>query len=332
MKRSLLFACCLVLTSMLYAQTQEETSESTIANQNANSVDDLAPYPFDDKKPEKKTFREKVRESIHGEQESPDSIANAEEPEVHIRFYEFKDITFEGDEIDFETENHKVGPIDEYELIEDDSAYVGDGYYKDVTFENEKKIEEQKDIKYDDEVYSPYKKRYRELSRNAEKSTVPEKKEDQTIKIKSTQNSTTKPIEIKGKDHYRKDYIYYYYNRKKKAGSDIASMTSYSQAIERCRQLFNEDKKAVRTIYETQLQEADGDFSEKINITENEEEKENLKGALAKTKIIIKRVYEEEDKNLQNAFDKAAEGLDKKFNSNKQYSRNYNGRGTKRGD
>ena len=323
MKRSLLLVCCVALATLLYAQTQEEKNESTPINQNTGESDDLAPYPFDEKKPEKKTFREKVRESIYaGKEESPDTVANAEKPEVHIRFYEFKDITFEeDDEMEFESDDSEVGPIDEYDLVEDDSVYEGEGYYKDVTFENEKKIKK-KEIKYDDEIYAPYRKRNTERSRSTEKTTTPEKKENQTIKINSTQKPIAKPIEIKGKDFYRKDYIYYYYNRKKKASSDIASYTNYSSAMERCRYLFNEDKRAVQTIYEKQLQEADHDFSEKINSATSEEEKGNLKSALDKTKLIIKRVYEDEERNLKNAFDKAEEGLDKKFNKQRPYIRN----------
>ena len=319
--------CCLVCTVLFPSQAISQAEQKT-ASDKVNSSEDLAPYPFDDKAPEK-TFGEKIKESIKGELEQPNNIPKAEQPEEDIRFYEFKDITFDNDEMEFETEDYEAGPLDEYKMNDDENAQK-EAYYKDVTFDKEHKIKE--NIKYDDELYSPHQKR-----KNAEPENKLEYKKagepiNPEIEKPKTPQRSVKPIKINNTDFYRKDYIYYYYNRKKKTSGDTSASPDYYTAADRCRNLFKEDKKSVGTIYQNQLKEADEYFSYEIHHAEDLDKKNKLEAASEKTKVIIKKVYDEEIRNLQGSFDRAVEALDKKFHGSNQSNRNINGGRTKRGD
>lgn len=182
--------------------------------------DDLSPYPFDKKEPEKKTLGQKIKENLSDDQSTKTPTTKPAEPEEYIRFYEFEDVTFADREIAAEKENDVIGPIEDYKTVEDAYTYKEE-YYKDVTFEEENKLREQEKAGYDDQPYLPY-----QTNRTTEIENPPAHK------------SPAKPIEIKDEDFYRQDYINYYYHRKKKGNGTPDSQPSFSDEINKSKKLI----------------------------------------------------------------------------------------------
>lgn len=214
----LLVAMVLLFNCPSIAQGSEKSVPKTTPEEIYE--DDLSPYPFDKKEPEKKTLGQKIKENLSEDRSTKSTPTETAPSEEYIRFYEFEDITFADREIAVEEENDVIGPIEDYKTVEDTYTYKEE-YYKDVTFEEENKLREQEEAGYDDQPFLPYQK-----NNTAE------------IEKASTPKVPAKPIEIKGEDFYRKDYINYYYHRKKKGNGTPDSPPSFSDEINKSKKLI----------------------------------------------------------------------------------------------
>ena len=105
----------------------------------------------------------------------------------------------------------------------------------------------------------------------------------------------------------------------------------YFAQVDHYRYLLKEDKKAVKTIYETQLIEADDYYGYEIENATDGGEKERWEEAYEKSRTIIYKVYKEELTSLQNAFDKAMLQLEQKYKKSKKSSSSSNRNKIKRG-
>lgn len=213
-----LFAMIFLFNSSAIAQTSEKSVPKTMPEEIYD--DDLSPYPFEKKEPEKKTLGQKIKENLSEDRSTKSAPTETAQSEEYIRFYEFEDVTFADREKVFEEENDVIGPVEDYKKIEDTYTYKEE-YYKDVTFEEENKLREEEKAGYDDEPYLPYK-----TSRTSEIENSPIYK------------APAKPIEIKDEDFYRQDYINYYYHRKKKGNGTPDSPPSFSDEINKSKKLI----------------------------------------------------------------------------------------------
>ena len=222
----------LLFQNQLLAQTQEKGIEKTPVAKK-EYTDDLAPFPYGKAPEEKKTLGQKIKENLDHQNVPVDTVSKEDEPEGYIRFYEFKDITFADRE--GEVEDAQARPIDNYIVTEDEFDTVDD-YYEDVTFKNKDESDDMQEKAYDDQAYTPYRYKLKE-------DASEEKKYYKTGNENVSENKPDKilpPIEIKGKDFYRQDYIRYYDDRKKKGSVDPSVNPDYSDEI----------KKAKKRIYD----------------------------------------------------------------------------------
>ena len=211
------FAVCLFISLLLNIESIAQTQEKSIPKE--ETYDDLAPFPFDNKKPEeKKTIGQKVKDVIQKDQEAHEASEPKEKvSEDPIRFYEFEDITFaDEEEKEKVKETHTSG---DFKWVKEDNKSEDD-YYKDVTFGDETETEEE--TIYDDHTYSPYKDSYYKSVDDEEA----EKKKEETKRERPA-----KTVVIKDKDYYKQDYIYYYYNRKQKGNGEPGSYPEFSDEI-----------------------------------------------------------------------------------------------------
>lgn len=207
--------CSFVLLNGLSAQTQEKGVPVP-----TETTDDLSPFPFGEAPEEKKTIGQKVKEKIQNDQAAHENKSKESVSEQPIRFYEFEDVTFaDREEMEFE----EVEEDDGYELIEEGNTYKKE-YYKDVTF-----ADEATDGKpaFDDQTYSTYQeiegfKTYDEMVSGDDyfKKTVEEKP-----------TRSKRPVVVKDKDFYKRDYMDYYNNRKKKGNGEPGSLPDFSEEI-----------------------------------------------------------------------------------------------------
>ena len=212
-------AFCLLLVAVFQQPAMAQSPPPT-------EYDDLAPFPFDDKKPkEKKTFGEKIKGTLNHENATPDTVAKAPTSEEYIRFYEFKDVTFsdrDDDEIEYK-------PMDPVEDKEDTYTYRIEPY-RDVTFGDDTKKTEPQEAEFDDEPYLPYRMRLKKDGSEKKRYYNPNSEADK-VREKSPAKKVLKPVVVKDKDFYRQDYIYYYYHRKKKGNGEPSSPVYFSDEI-----------------------------------------------------------------------------------------------------
>ncbi len=231
MKKSIYHAGCLIVAAVFFqfqliGQTTEKNDPKTVSSE-LYSEDDLAPYPFKKEEPQKKTFGQKIKESLAGEDPKPAPPAESQ-PEEYIRFYEFEDVTFSKDESDAGLENNQAGPMEDYKTTDDVYIYKRE-YYKDVTFADHDEWEDEPGLPKNEEA-KPY-------------------QENDTSPAKSSKTTTLPPVEIKDEAYYRQDYINYYYHRKKKGNGTPENPPSFSEEIRQSKKRIwdrIEEKRAER--------------------------------------------------------------------------------------
>ncbi|MEO1258625.1 MAG: hypothetical protein AAFZ15_07500 [Bacteroidota bacterium] len=220
-------AFCLFLVAVFQQPVMAQSPQPT-------EYDDLAPFPFDDKKPaEKKTFGEKLKKTLNHENVTPDTVAKSPDPdsEEYIRFYEFKDITFSEEE----NEEIEYKPMDPVEDKEDTYTYRIEPY-RDVTFGDNTTTTtttattEPDQAEYDDEPYQPYRMRLKRDDAERRKYYNSDSEPDE-VQRNTPVRKALKPVAIKDKDFYRQDYIYYYYHRKKKGNGEPSDPVYFSDEI-----------------------------------------------------------------------------------------------------
>ncbi len=217
-----LMAVMILLSSEVFAQAQEKPAPKT-TNSELYEEDDLSPYPYAKEEPKKKTFGQKIKEGFK-EEEKPEKKAAAEnQTEEYIRFYEFEDVTFADreEEMEFEEENDQTGPMEDYKSEENSYIYKQE-YYKDVTFEGENKLRKQESGGYDDELHSSHRKNNRTTRTQRPPATA----------------KPAKPIEIKGENFYREDYMNYYSLRKKKGNGTPDTPPSFSNELRKSKKII----------------------------------------------------------------------------------------------